>query len=252
MKKGMIGIVGGMGPIAGVDLSSKIIIQTKAGKDQEHISQVLFSAPERIGDRTEYIQGKIMDNPAYAIADIILSLEKMGASVVGLPCNSTHAPEIFSVIEGCLIEKNARIQLLHMIYELGVFIKSHFQNCKKIGVLGTIGTYQSGLFHQIDDNDLNVINLSETEVENVHQSIYHPEYGIKSVPENISEESLEILERASNSLVAKGVEVIVLGCTELPLAFKENHFKGIPLIDTTLVLARALIASVDPGKLKEW
>jgi len=246
----MIGIVGGMGPLAGIDLAQKIINQTLATKDQDHISQILYSSPKHIGDRTEYVLGNIKENPAYAIANIIFSLESMGATVVGLPCNSAHAPEIFSVIKQSLEEKKASIQLLHMIEEVGKFIKTYFPNLKRVGVLGTTGTYKSGLYNRIKDFD--VINVSEKEVEAVHQAVYHPEFGIKSVPDKISEQSMGILNAASRSLIEKGAEVIVLGCTELPLALTGKYFENTPLVDSTLVLARALIASVDPGKLKSW
>ncbi|MBU1012795.1 MAG: amino acid racemase [Bacteroidetes bacterium] len=252
MKKGMIGIVGGMGPIAGIDLSRKIVNQTIAGRDQDHISQILYSASERIGDRTEYIQGKIQENPAYAIADIILSLESMGATVVGLPCNSAHATNIFGVIVEKLKERQSEIILLHMIEEVGKFLKTQFPTIKKVGILGTAGTYQTHQYKQIEKFGFEVLNVSETMVEEVHQSIYHPVYGIKSVTDKISEESLVILYFACNFLIEKGAEVIVLGCTEFPLAFPEKNFKNIPLIDTTLVLARALIKVVDPKKLKSW
>lgn len=252
MKKGMIGIVGGMGPIAGIDLSKKIVYQTIAGKDQDHISQILYSAPERIGDRTEYILGKIKDNPAHSIADIILSLDSMDATVVGLPCTSAHVLQIFGVIEQHLKEKKVSIRLLHMIDEVGKFIKTQFPAFKKVGVLGTAGTYQTRQYNRIEKFGLEVINVSEAEVEEVHQSIYHPVYGIKSVTDKVSDQSLKILGSASRSLIKKGAEVIILGCTEFPLAFTGKYFEKVPLIDTTLVLARALIASVDPAKLKSW
>ncbi len=248
----MIGIVGGMGPIAGIDLSREIVNQTIAGKDQDHISQILYSASERICDRTEYIQGKIKENPAYAIADIILSLESMGATVAGLPCNSAHAPNIFGVIEEQLKAHKSEIRLLHMIEEVGDFIKTQFPKLKKVGILGTAGTYQTRQYNRIEKFGLEVINVSEAEVAQVHQSIYNPEYGIKSVPDNISRESLAILDSASRTLISKGAEIIVLGCTELPLALPDKYFENMPLIDTTLVLARALIKAVDPGKLKKW
>lgn len=248
----MIGIVGGMGPIAGIDLSKKIINQTIAGKDQGHIAQVLFSAPERIGDRTEFLQGIIKENPANAIADIILSLESVGATIVGLPCNSAHAPAIFNVIIAKLKERQSEIILLHMIEEVGKFLKIQYPAIKKVGILGTSGTYQTRQYNQIEKFGFEVLNVSETEIEKVHQSIYHPVYGIKSVSDKISEESFIILNSACNSLIEKGAEVIVLGCTELPLALPEKIFKNIPLIDATLILARALIKAADPKKLKNW
>ncbi len=248
----MIGIVGGMGPIAGIDLSKKIVNQTIAGKDQEHIAQILYSAPEFIGDRTEYILGIIKKNPAYAIADILIKLESMGATVAGLPCNSAHAPEIYGVIEDELRKNGSKIRLLHMIEEVGRFIRKQFPEVQKVGILGTSGTFKTKQYNRIEKFGLEVMNVSEQEVEQVHEAIYHPVFGIKSEPNNISSQSLDILNNASKSLLSKGAEAIVLGCTEIPLAMPEKYFNNIPLIDSTLVLARALITAVDETKLKKW
>jgi len=248
----MIGIVGGMGPIAGIDLSKKIVNQTIAGKDQEHIAQILYSAPEFIGDRTEYILGIIKKNPAYAIADILIKLESMGATVACLPCNSAHAPEIYGVIEDELRKNGSKIRLLHMIEEVGRFIRKQFPEVQKVGILGTSGTFKTKQYKRIEKFGLEVMNVSEQEVEQVHEAIYHPVFGIKSEPNNISSQSLDILNNASKSLLSKGAEAIVLGCTEIPLAMPEKYFNNIPLIDSTLVLARALIAAVDETKLKKW
>lgn len=252
MKEGMIGIVGGMGPIAGIDLAEKIVNNTNASKDQDHISQILYSASELIGDRTEYLLGIIKENPAFAISRIILSLETIGATVVGLPCNSAHADGIFDVIRAELKNANSRIKLLHMIEEVGLFISTQYPSFHNIGILGTSGTYRTKQYNLIEKFNFSVINLSEPEIEEVHQAIYHPEYGIKSATDCISKKTKEILVNACNSLVQLGAEIIVLGCTELPLAFNESKFKNIPLIDSNTVLARALIREINPSKLKAW
>ena len=52
------------------------------------------------------------------------------------------------------------------------------------------------------------------------------------------------------ALQAAGAEAVVLGCTELPVAFPEGEYDGLPLIDPTWVLARALIREVAPGQLQ--
>ena len=62
-KNKMIGIVGGMGPYAGLDVARKIFDLTQAKKDQDHVPLTLISNPERIEDRTEFICGKTDINP---------------------------------------------------------------------------------------------------------------------------------------------------------------------------------------------
>lgn len=246
----MIGIVGGMGPIAGLDLSKKIVNQTLASRDQDHISQVLYSAPKQIGDRTDYLLGKINENPAFAITEILIHLESIGATVAGIPCNTAHTAQIFEVIEQQLKQKNASIKLIHMIDEVGRFIVKQFPKLKKIGVLGTLGTYKLGLFDSLEKFGLEIINLSEKEAVKVHQAVYNPEYGLKSVTDEISGQAMNILDSACQSLIKKEAQIIILGCTELPLAFPYPHYDHIPMVDTTMVLARALISDVDEAKLR--
>ena len=48
----MIGIVGGVGPYAGLDLLRKLLDNTLANSDQEHLDTVLLSLPSGIMDRT--------------------------------------------------------------------------------------------------------------------------------------------------------------------------------------------------------
>lgn len=247
----MIGIVGGMGPIAGLDLSKKIVNQTIASNDQDHISQILYSSPKQITDRTDYLLGKINENPAYAITEILIHLEEMGATVAGIPCNTAHVPQIFEVVEQQLREKNASIKLIHLIDEVGRFIAKHFPKLKKVGVLGTLGTFKLGLYDSLENFGMKIINLSEEEAANVHQAVYDSDFGLKSVTDEISGQAMNILDSACQSLIKKGAQVIVLGCTELPLAFPYPHYNHIPLVDTTMVLARALISDVDETKLKK-
>ena len=252
INNGIIGIVGGMGPLAGVDLSRKIINQTIAFKDQDHLPQVLYSIPELIMDRTDYLLGIIKENPAGIITQLLIRLESMGCTICGLSCNTAHAPQIFDVIQKELSEKKSTIKLLHIINEVGVFIKKYYPEVTNVGILGTSGTYRIKLYDQLSDFNLNIINISQPEQEQVHASIYHPEFGIKSTANGVTKEAKRILSHAANSLIKSKSELIVLGCTELPLAFQDNNFKGIPLIDATLILARALIREHSPQKLKTW
>ena len=50
--KGLIGVLGGMGPAATVDLFNKFVTFTAAQRDQEHIPLIISSIPD-IPDRTD-------------------------------------------------------------------------------------------------------------------------------------------------------------------------------------------------------
>ena len=87
----MIGILGGMGPQAGVDLATKVISQTRAEKDQDHIPLMLIGDPH-VPDRTAFLFGRTDINPAHAMAKSVNMLIASGAQCVGIACNTAHSP----------------------------------------------------------------------------------------------------------------------------------------------------------------
>ncbi|MDD4108107.1 MAG: amino acid racemase [Prolixibacteraceae bacterium] len=246
----LIGILGGMGPDAGIALSRNIVCNTIAKKDQDHLPQILCSLPEMIPDRTEYLTGKIKINPGYQISKILTRMESFGVTCAAMACNTAHAPEIFDVIISGLTKNSSKMNLLHMIEETGKFIKDHYGDRKCAGILGTTGTYITRQYDMIARYGLTVINIAEEQQEKLQKAIYDPGYGIKANAGKIPPETQQILNDSIMSLIERGAEIIVLGCTELPLVFSEARFHGIPVIDPSVVLARALIKAHSPEKLK--
>ncbi len=252
MRQGIIGIVGGMGPEAGLSLSGKITGSTIAASDQDHLPQILYSLPEMIPDRTEYITGNIKTNPAGGILQILKGMEQSGVTIAALACNSAHAPEIFDVVVSGLRQRKSKIRLLHMVDEVGDFISRHYSVGARVGVLGTTGTYRTRLYDRLQKYGLTTVNISGQEQHQMHQAIYHPHFGVKSSAGIIPERAVSIMENAANSLIKSGAELIVMGCTELALIYSDRQFQGLPVIDSSEVLARALINAHSPGKLKPW
>ncbi len=252
LTKTSIGIVGGMGPAAGIDLSAKLVSQTLAANDQEHLPFVLFSFPDEIGDRSEYVQGKIKENPGLAIGAVLMKMEQAGAVVAGMACNTAHIPEIYDAVMEVLARNNSRLGVLHMIKEVGKFIRTNYPGKTRAGILGTSGTYFSGLYDILSENGLEVINVSEGEQEILHSAMYHPGYGIKSLPRGVSAKALDILHGTAGSLKRRGAEVLVFACTELSVLYGEHLLEGLPVVDSNMVLARALIHAFAPEKLRAW
>ena len=245
----MIGIVGGVGPLAGVDIVKKIIEETNARRDQDHVPVLLSSQSHRIPDRTEYLLGKEPINPGIAISEIALELEKAGATVLGIPCNTAHSPRIFDVVQEELQNNGSNVQVLHMVAETAKFIKEHFPEAN-VGVLSTIGTRNTGLYKQvIEEFGLKCIEPNDTLQNKVHAAIYDETYGIKAFSSPVTNRAHDQLVAAIQELKGEGAQVIILGCTELPLALREKSYSGLPVIDPNRILARALIHAVDPGKL---
>lgn len=252
MSEGIIGIVGGVGPYAGLDLVQKIFDQTKAKKDQDHLSVYLASESSKISDRSEFLCGKIQENPGYAIAEIIKKLEKIGATVAAVACNTAHSPKIFDVVLQSLEKSKSKIRLLHIVEETVDFIKHNFPDIKSVGVLGTQGTYKTDLYGSaLKAQGLKAIKPTPKTQDLIHRAIYDSEWGIKAVYP-ITAEAKQVILESIQELERLGAQGIILGCTELPMAIKQKKIKDIYIFDPTLILARSLIKAVSPEKLKPY
>ena len=95
-----------------------------------------------------------------------------------------------------------------------------------------------------------IVDSSEEWQERIHAAIYDKEYGIKAQSAPVTNKVRLELHSAMDELKKDGADIIVLGCTELPLALPENDHNGMVLIDPNRILARALIYAYAPDKLK--
>ncbi len=229
-----------MGTYAGIDLLRKIADNTGAVKDQEHLPVAMLSLPEKISDRSEYFFGEVEENPGNAIAEIVKDLNKLGACIFGIPCNTAHVPVILQPVldvikDGCT--------LVNMIREVAEYISGGYPDVKNVGIVGTNGVFTSRIY----DNYLNATGLNalypDEDVQHnmVHPAIYDMEYGIKAKPGPVSERARVDLLTVVRMLIAEGAQAIVLGCTEIPLAIKEKTIEYVPIIDANNVLAKAIV-----------
>lgn len=226
MKK-TIGIIGGMGPLATCDLFRKIIDVTDAATDQENVRVVIDSNTE-IPDRT----AAILAGGADPVPELVRSagyLQSIGADVLIMPCNTAHyfydqvAPTV-------------SIPFLHMIEETANALRR--QGIDTVGLLATDGTVRSGVYDKAFDAAGITSLVPDAEgQQHVMDVIYK---GIKAGNMDID---LTGFNAAMDDLFARGAQVLVLGCTELPVAFQEFGIDR-PNIDPTHVLAAAAVQFV--------
>jgi aspartate racemase len=249
----VIGVVGGVGPFAGLDLLSKILDQTLAGRDQDHLPVLSISRPGPIPDRTEFLLGRATVNPGYPILEQAALLGRMGATVVGVPCNTAHAPVIFSIIETGLARIEQPPRLLHMIRETVDHLRRHYASVGSVGVLSTTGTYRTRLYPEaLEPLGFRVVVPEATMQEAIiHPAVYDPVYGLKACG-RATPRARDNLLRGLEHLRAAGAEAVILGCTEMPLALPGREEEGLALVDPALILARALIREVAPERLRPW
>lgn len=233
-----------MGPQAGFDLASKITAATSAKTDQDHHSVIVFSFPADMPDRTAFLLGRTGINPADALAKQLSTLADMNVDVAAIACNTAHAPPIFKQLKSAIENNGMRLQLLNLIEETVDYIRRIHPSIKRVGILGTRGTYQFRLYDiALERAGLNVILPDETvRNESVFRAVYDTGFGIKKYSNPVTEKAREHVEKAIVHLIEKKAEVVILGCTELPLAFALVPSKQQTLlIDPAVAMAQALI-----------
>ncbi len=125
-----IGVVGGVGPAATTDFMGKVVANTHASKDQDHIKMLVEQNPQ-IPDRTENIIGNGID-PSIALYSVCKKLEQGGANIVAIPCNTAHA-----YVER--IQRNLSIPIVNMLRETVNHITTNYPDVKTVGLLATTG-----------------------------------------------------------------------------------------------------------------
>jgi aspartate racemase len=249
----VIGVVGGVGPFAGLDLLQKILSQTDARRDQEFLPVACLSNPAPIPDRTAYLLGHTTVNPAGPISEQLRQLESIGATVAGIPCNTAHAPAIIEPIRQELAARGSRLRLLHLIEAVGQLLIRHYPGVTTVGVLSTLGTAEAGVYpHTLAPMGFSVMAPDWSLIEaRIQPAIYDPQFGIKAHGQ-ATPRARSYLQEGVDTLREQGAEAIILGCTELPLVLDTTTSASPPLIDSTLALARALIRDIDPLKLRPF
>ena len=226
MKEKIIGIIGGMGPKATIDLFQKIVKHSPAKKDQDHIRIIIDNNP-KIPDRSKVILQK-GENPLPEMIATAQNLERAGANFIIMPCNTAH----FFYDD---LQKKINIPIINMIKETSIYIHKTFPNIQRISLFATKGTYKTMLY-QASLNKKGIETLIPTQDE--QNKIMNIIYGIKA-GNRLDLLKKDILKLAENQ-IAKNTQGIIAGCTEIPLILKNGEI-DIPIIDPTLVLAQKAI-----------
>lgn len=219
----LLGVLGGMGPMATVDFLAKVTRATPANCDQEHIPMVVRFCPQ-IPDRSEAIEGRGL-SPQTALEDAAVKIENEGAQALVIPCNTAH----FWYEQ---IASRLSIPVLHIadaaVEQIPVGLRS-----QPIGLLATAGTLQSGVYQNRHPSISWVIPSRETIETKLMPAIRYVKAGDLLTASACLHEAIEHVRSA-------GAASIVLGCTELPLAYQARH-DDVPVVDATEALALSAV-----------
>jgi aspartate racemase len=221
-----LGILGGMGPAASAEFVNRLIQQTPAACDQEHIPFVLWNDPT-VPDRSTSLINRD-DLPWEKLKAGILGLKNAGCDHIVIPCNTAHFWYDRMADLG--------VPITHIVDSVAMELKSQGIHNGTIGVIGTKATMSLGLYqHHLGKLGWNCITPSSSDMDDLVQP------AIELIKANKMAVAHEYLMSTIDQLIPWGVQAVILGCTEIPLAIKETHYKNIPLINSIDSLVKAVL-----------
>ncbi len=225
----LVGVIGGVGPLATAYFLDKVVRLTDADRDQDHVDLVVFNHAS-IPDRTAFVVGESAANPGPVMADDARRLESFGAQFLVLPCNTAHT----------FTEEIARavtIPLLSIVGETIDEAQRRVPGLARAGILATTGTVRSGVYHRaLAERGIEPVSPGEADQDAVMTIIYEQVKAGRPV-------DLEALRSVVRRLADDGAQVVLLGCTELSVVAQDAELLADPLyVDSLDVLARATVA----------
>lgn len=247
----VIGVVGGLGPFAGLDLVRKVLRNTIAQKDQDHLPLMLHSFPGWIPERPAFLLGQSTENPGEAIGDIMCQLAQNGARVIGMPCNTAHSPRILNRALEKLHQTAPDVQFVSIIRSAVEHIRTLHPEGGPVGLMGTEATLHTGLYQDaLAEAGLEAVVPDDEDCALMQKAISDTTFGIKAFSDPVSQEARSALLGVAQRLIAeKHISLLLLGCTEIPLAITETLLQDTPVVDATNVLARELVRASCPERL---
>ena len=224
--KKTVGIMGGMGPMATVDLINNIVSMTSAERDSDHV-HLLIDSDGSVPDRTAAIL-RGGESPLPRLRTMAKNLEYMGADIIAISCNTSHYfyEQICEAVD---------VPVINMIDETARFVAK--SGAEKALLLATDGTVRMGLYEKY---------LSRYGDETVYMTDEGQKEVMKLIYDCVKSGHYEFdAALFCSHLDAAGASrmPVILGCTELPIAFRHFGIDKYNTVDPSIILARSIILS---------
>ena len=230
MTDKVLGVLGGMGPLASAQFMLRMTLLTPVSKDQDHIPAVLWSDP-RVPVRGEVMRPGDADPLPWLLRGIE-GLKRAGCGAIVIPCNTAH------VWYDQMVQA-AGLPIPHIVDAAALDLGRVGIRPGRIGVMGTPVTLRTKLYQQrLDSFGWECIEPTDDQM----ARLVSP--AIALVKANQVADAYAPLAEVVNDLASRGAAAVVLGCTEIPLGIQAGPASGLnaPVIDTIDALARAAIA----------
>lgn len=218
----VVGLLGGMGPEATIDIFQKIVTATNANKDEDHLRIIIDNNPKMPSRQDAILKGS--QNPGPMMALTAQNLEKAGADFIIICANTAHY--FYEDVQAAV-----GIEVLHIIKEAVNETVNMNERIKRVGVLATTGAMKANIFQtSFAEKGIEVIGLPDYLQKEIQESIFLFKY---SSEKNVS--AVKLLN-AVEYLRERKVEAIIMGCTEIPIILRDKEF-NIPFYDPNQIIA---------------
>lgn len=225
----LLGVLGGMGPLATVDFLHKLVQDMPAARDQDHVPVVVWNVAQ-IPDRQNFLAGH-GESPLPAMLSGLERLAAAGATQIAIPCNTAHRwyADLAAASPVPIVHiAEATLDRVRVLAEHGPV---------RPGLIATRGLLACGMYQQrFADAGFECLLPSDAEVERLFTS------GCYAVKAGDVEAGAQLLEAVGDALLERGATHLILGCTEVPLAYDRIRSAHLPFcVDTNRALAGACI-----------
>ena len=224
-----IGVVGGIGPESTIDYYRAMIAAYRELKPDGSYPAIVITS---IDPNT--MLGGLMRGESAMVIDMLVSeverLERAGAGVALLAANSPHI--VFEEVQ-----RRSPLPLVSIVEATAV--EASRLGLKRPGLFGTRLTMQ-GRFYQsaFEKSGMTIVVPDEAE-----QVYIHDKYMTELLKGTLLPETREgMLAIVARMKARDGIDAVILGGTELPLILRDPTASGIPLLDTTVIHAKAIVA----------
>jgi len=217
MARRTLGVLGGMGPAATTAFLARVQALTAAQQDADHIRMLVDINPQ-VPDRQ-----RAPDAAEAMLGQMAMRLRDAGAQVLAMPCNTAHA------LTGAI--RKVGLPFIDMIAETTAAATAG--GAKKVGVLATPGG-EALYTRTLQARGAKIVRLSGADRQAIMSCINAVKAG------DVGEAPRAEMRRLAAALVGAGAEVVIAGCTEVPLLLEAGDVP-VPLVDSAEVLAAACV-----------
>ena len=217
----VLGVLGGMGPAATVAFLARVQALTPAEGDADHI-RIIADINPKVPDRNRQ-----PDAAESVLGQMAMRLRDAGAQVLAMPCNTAHA-------QAAGIRK-VGLPFIDMIAETteAALTATGEVAPSKVGVLATPGG-EALYTRSLQARGCRIVRLTGQDRETFMGCVYAVKRG------DTGDAARAEMRRLAAALVDAGAEVVIAGCTEVPLLLGPADV-AVPLVDSAEVLAQACV-----------